>query len=136
MRQSLHSLYFNHSSGSKSCNAINYPNKSFLKSLTRLVMYQSQNIENAVSIHKMGFGTSCLAYIMRGLYDILLENYSNYIFFFHTGDIWCRIQCNISLTCLRYWVGENITLFKNQNKVLCNSGDTGDQQILEYIFFS
>ena len=83
MRQSLHSLYFNHSCGSKSCNAINYFNKSFLKSLTRLVMYQIQNIENAVSMHKMGFGTSCLAYIMRGLYDILLENNSNYIFFIH-----------------------------------------------------
>ena len=46
-------------------------------------MYQSQSIENALSMHKMGFETSCLAYIMRGLYDILLENNSNYIFFIH-----------------------------------------------------
>ena len=35
-------------------------------------MYKSKNIENAVSTHKMGFRTSCLAYIMRGLYDISL----------------------------------------------------------------
>ena len=86
MRQSLHFLYFNRSSTLKSCNAINYFNKSFLKSLTRLVMYQSQSIENAVSMHKMGFET-CLAYIMRGLYDILVENNSNYIFFIHAEDI-------------------------------------------------
>ena len=33
-------------------------------------------------MHKMGFGTSSLTYIMRGFYDILLENNSNYIFLF------------------------------------------------------
>ena len=50
-------------------------------------LYQSQNIENAVSMHKMGFGTSSLAYIIKCLYDILLENNSNYIFFIRAGDI-------------------------------------------------
>ena len=50
-------------------------------------IYHSQNIENAVSMHKMGFGTFSLAYIMKGLYDILLENNSNYTFFIRAGDI-------------------------------------------------
>ena len=60
-------------------------------------------IKNALSMHGMGFGTCSLDYIMRGLYDILLENNCNYIFFTQAGAISCRIQsCNISLTCLRY----------------------------------
>ena len=37
-------------------------------------------------MHEIGFRTSYLAYIMRGLYDILLGNNSNFIFFVHAGD--------------------------------------------------
>ena len=43
------------------------------KIFIRLVIYQSQNIENALLMYKMGFDTSNLAYIVRG--NVSMINY-------------------------------------------------------------
>ena len=76
---------------------------------------KSKNIENALSIHKMGFKTSSSAYITRG--NVFMTNYWKIIviiliFYIHAGDIWDNIQrCNIHLSCLHYRVRYKRTNF-------------------------